>query len=153
MKESKKTKEKNCIFYASDYHFEIISLPYISKRIDENKKVIILTDNSLEKTINTLIEKTNIKQEKKEKLLELNWKSDDIKKLDEIKDNVENKRNIEVFVKGKKDYIEHINKEIERISSNYEKMSITDCYNIEEVCNNMENIVGKYDRIISTMKK
>ena len=28
MNESQITKEKTCAFYASDYHFEIISLPY-----------------------------------------------------------------------------------------------------------------------------
>ena len=38
------TKEKICAFYASDYHFEMISLPYISKSMDENKEIIILTE-------------------------------------------------------------------------------------------------------------
>ena len=32
MNKSKITKEKTCAFYASDYHFEMISLPYIEKR-------------------------------------------------------------------------------------------------------------------------
>ena len=57
------TKEKMCAFYASDYHFEMISLPYISRSIDENKKVIILTENNLEETVNTLISRMNLKTE------------------------------------------------------------------------------------------
>ena len=32
MEEIQKTKEKTCAFFASDYHFEMISLPYIEKK-------------------------------------------------------------------------------------------------------------------------
>ena len=35
-----KTKEKNCLFFASDYHFEMISLPYINKSIKTIKKLL-----------------------------------------------------------------------------------------------------------------
>ena len=48
------TKEKTCAFYASDYHFEMISLPFIEKNIEENKEIIILTENNLEDTIKTV---------------------------------------------------------------------------------------------------
>ena len=43
MNKEQETKEKICAFYASDYHFEMISLPYINKQIEENKQVIVLT--------------------------------------------------------------------------------------------------------------
>ena len=33
---SEKTKEKTCAFYASDYHFEMISLPFIEKNLESN---------------------------------------------------------------------------------------------------------------------
>ena len=55
MKEIQKTKEKTCAFFASDYHFEMISLPYIEKELEKNKKIIILTENDLENTIKNLI--------------------------------------------------------------------------------------------------
>ena len=48
MNKNQSTKEKSCVFYVSDYHFEMISLPYISKKLEEEKKVIILTENNLE---------------------------------------------------------------------------------------------------------
>ena len=32
------TKEKTCAFYASDYHFEMISLPFIEKILKRIKK-------------------------------------------------------------------------------------------------------------------
>ena len=40
---NKETKEKICTFFVSDYHFEMISLPYIDKKLEENEEIIILT--------------------------------------------------------------------------------------------------------------
>lgn len=71
MSKNLKTKEKTCAIYASDYHFEMISLPYIEKNIEENKEIIIFTENNLEETINTLVSKTNLKDDKKEKILRI----------------------------------------------------------------------------------
>ena len=65
MNKNQITKEKTCAFYASDYHFEMITLPYIEKKLEENKKIIVLTENNLEDTMKTLISKVNLKQEKK----------------------------------------------------------------------------------------
>ena len=71
MSKNLKTKEKTCSIYASDYHFEMISLPYIEKNIEENKEIIIFTENNLEETINTLVSKTNLKDDKKKKILRI----------------------------------------------------------------------------------
>ena len=51
MSKNQETKEKICAFYASDYHFEMISLPYIERKLEEKNEVIILTENNLEETI------------------------------------------------------------------------------------------------------
>ena len=40
-----------CAFYASDYHFEMMTLPYISKKLDESKKVVILSENNLNEDV------------------------------------------------------------------------------------------------------
>ena len=79
------TKEKTCAIFASDYHFEMISLPYIEKNLEKNNKVIILTENNLEDTIEKLVSKVNLSEEKKKKILNLNWKQDDLNKFKEIK--------------------------------------------------------------------
>ena len=71
MNKNQETKEKICTFFASDYHFEMISLPYIDKNLEEDKEIIILTENNLEETINTLVSKTNLKDDKKKKILRL----------------------------------------------------------------------------------
>ena len=67
---NKETKEKTCTFFVSDYHFEMISLPYIDKKLEENEEIIILTENNLEDTIQTLLSKMNFKEDRKKKILE-----------------------------------------------------------------------------------
>ena len=42
MKEENTSNKKMCEFYVSDYHFEMISLPYIVKNLESKRKVIIL---------------------------------------------------------------------------------------------------------------
>ena len=75
------TKEKTCAFYASDYHFEMISLPFIEKNIEENKEIIILTENNLEDTIKTLMKNINFNKNKKEKIIKINWENNDLNKF------------------------------------------------------------------------
>ena len=99
MSKEQKTKEKTCAFYASDYHFEMITLPYIEKKIEENKKVIILTENNLEETMKTLISRINLNEEKKKKIYKINWKNDDLNKFKEIKNNIKMNKEQVILVK------------------------------------------------------
>ena len=71
MNESQITKEKTCAFYASDYHFEIISLPYIEEQLEKNKQIIVLTENDLEESVKTVISKTNLKETKRKNIFSI----------------------------------------------------------------------------------
>ena len=60
---------EKCCIYANDFHLEMILLPYIKENFEENK-FIIFTENDLEGTIKTLLERTNLPDELiKKKLL------------------------------------------------------------------------------------
>ena len=133
---SKNTKEKICAFYASDYHFEMISLPYINKRIENKDEIVILTENNLEETIKTLLEKTNLKEDKKKKILKLNWKNNDLEKFKTIKANINQEKDIVIFIKGKENYIHNVNQNIEKWIPKDNNIKIIDCYDIEEVGEN-----------------
>ena len=146
------TKEKDCAFYASDYHFEMISLPYISKSIDENKEVIILTENNLENTVNTLIAKMNLKELKKDKILNLDWKNNDLKKFKEISKRSKEDTNMVIFIKGKQNYIENINKNIEKWVMANKNIKIIDCYEFFEIEDKVEEIAEKYDKVLGTTR-
>ena len=150
MNKNKSTKEKVCTFYASDYHFEMTSLPYINKKIEENKEVIILTENNLENTINKLVSNINLNQEKKERILNLNWKNDDLNKFKLINKNTENNKNMVIFIKGNKNYIKNINKNIEKWTEKNKNTQVIDCYNLEEISEIIDEIVGDYTKILST---
>ena len=57
--------EKICSFYISEYHLEMILLPFINDKIENNKKVIIETEYNLEESLKKVLERTNLKQENK----------------------------------------------------------------------------------------
>ena len=145
-----KTKEKTCVFFASDYHFEMITLPFIEENLRNNKKIIVLTENDLEDTIKNLISKVNLKEEKKEKIFKIDWKNNDLKKFKEIKKEVENKENLIIFIKGKENYIKNVNENIEKWTNKTDTVKIIDCYDIEEIREHFADIVNHYENVLST---
>ena len=143
-----KTKEKNCLFFASDYHFEMISLPYINKSIKNNKEVIVISENNLENTINKLLLQVNLEDDEKDKILKIDWKNNDFDKFKEIKEADKEKRNTIVFIKGKENYIKNVNKNLENWIKDDNKIEIIDCYDINEIEENVEEITKKYNNIL-----
>lgn len=150
MNKNQETKEKICTFFASDYHFEMISLPYISQTIQENKEVIILTENDLEDTIKVLLGNMNLKEENKNTILNLNWNQDDLIKFKTIKEKIEDNKDIVVFIKGKENYIHNINKNIEKWIKKGKNTKVIDCYDMEEIGDNLDGIMDQYKKILST---
>lgn len=150
MNKNQKTKEKICTFYASDYHFEMISLPYIDKNIEENKEVIVLTENDLEKTMKTLISKMNLQEEKKNKILNINWKNDDLNKFKKINNNINKQKEMIIFIKGKENYIKNINENIEKWIEKSNNVKVVDCYDMEEISEKIDTIMEKYKKVLNT---
>lgn len=150
MLENKNSKDKVCAFYASDYHFEMMTLPYISKKLDESKKVVILSENNLNDTINVLMERTNLKTDKKNKILNLNWNNNDLEKFRMISENVKNQEETIIFVKGRENYINNVNKNIEKWIENNVNSKVINCYDIQEIGSEMNRIMENYGTILST---
>ena len=103
--------EKICCFYVSEFHLEMILVPYINKKIDEN--ITILTEKNLKETLEILISKMNLKEENKEKILKLEWDGEE-----KIKENSN------IIIIGSKKYIQNKNEEIK----NKNAKSVLDCY-------------------------
>jgi len=140
------TKERNArvlsSFYVSDFHLEMIILPYIIKKMEKENEVIVLTEKKLEKSIKVLISKLNIKKEKKEKILKIDWNNKVLNKDDYINENVNSKK---VFIiVGNKKYIEEKNKELE-----FENIEIVNCYDLEEVQEEILDIKNNSDKILN----
>lgn len=129
-------KEKACCFYVSEFHLEMILVPYINERIDDN--ITILTEKKLKKTLEMLISKLNLKKENKEKILNLEWDGDK-----EIKENSN------IIIIGSKEYINKKNEELK----NKNIVSVLDCYDFEEEKDNMFNIIKQYKYSLNTLGK
>ena len=150
---SEKTKEKTCAFYASDYHFEMISLPYINKKLDESKEVIVLTENNLKETIKTLVSKINLNEDKKVDILKIDWENNDLNKFKKINEDIKSKKDMVIFVKGKENYIKNINENIEKWTEKSKNVEIIDCYDMEEISQDMDNIMDQYKFTLKTTGK
>lgn len=153
MNKNQKTKEKTCAFYASDYHFEMISLPYINKKLDESKEVIVLTENNLKETIKTLVSKINLNEDKKVDILKINWENNDLNKFKKINEDIKSKKDMVIFVKGKENYIKNINENIEKWTEKSKNVEIIDCYDMEEISQDMDNIMDQYKFTLKTTGK
>ena len=146
----KNTKEKICAFYASDYHFEMISLPYIKNKMEKESEVVILTENDLEETMKTFLTKINFKEDKKEEILKLNWKSNDLEKFKEIKAQADKEKDMVIFIKGKENYIHNVNQNIEKWIPEEKHVKIIDCYEIEEIGERLDNVMDQYQKVLGT---
>lgn len=137
--EEKKVKNI-CNFYVSEYHLEIMLLPYISKKIDNEENITIITEIDLESTLNVVIERINLDKDKKEKIKKIGW-------------NIQNIENIipntNVILIGSEKFINE--KVFELKERQVENLEIIACYNYNEVKNDMKEIVSKYDGMLNTL--
>lgn len=148
MNENQLTKERTCAIYASDYHFEMITLPYIEENLEKNKKIIVLTENDLEDTVKVLISRLTLDDNKKKKLLEIDWNNNDLNKLQQITKEQEESDDTIILIKGKKSYIQKINEQINNLE--YSNLKIIDCYDINEVSGDFQSIINSYDNLLNT---
>lgn len=129
-------REKICCFYVSEFHLEMILVPYINEKINED--ITIITQKKLRETLETLISKINLKEENKEKILKLGWNGEQ-----DIKDNSN------VIIIGTKEFIKDKNKELEGKNI----LSVLDCYEFEKEKDDIENIVKQYKNSLNTLGK
>lgn len=140
--EEKKVKNI-CNFYVSEYHLEIMLLPYISKKIDNEENITIITEIDLESTLNVVIERINLDKDKKEKIKKIGWNIQNIENIENIIPNTN------VILIGSKKFINE--KVFELKERQVENLEIIACYNYNEVKNDMKEIVSKYDGMLNTL--
>lgn len=146
-----KNQKRICSFFASDYHFEMISLPFIEKELEDEKKIIVFTENNLNNTIEKVLKNINLKEEKKNKIKQLDWKSETNFKLQELK-NCEDNQEMVVFIKGGESYIQSMNKKLNEIVSD-KKVKIIDCYDINQMNVDLTDVAQNYSEVLNTMGK
>ncbi len=145
------TKEQNinkkCLFCVSDYHLEMILLPYIIERKEEFK-AIVFTENNLEDSINVLLTKVNLKKEDKKIIENIDWNKNDSLKFEQIEKMKNNK--LSIIINGSYNYIELINKKLEGTIN--QSTEIVDCFHIGSPDLDISELSKKYNCILNTKK-
>ncbi len=143
--------KKICSFYVSDWHMITMLLPHVNKAINDETKITTILEEDYRDKIKMLLSKLRLKNERQ--INRINWdKTLNIKeKINEIFKNTIN-GDINIIVAGKTPYIEFVNSEIEKyLSKNNtesEKITIINCYNVNEI--NMREVLNKHDGILNT---
>ena len=125
------TKEGNsqrkCCLYASDYHLEMILLPYIENKIDESNFVIIT-----------------------QKILSLNWNEKDIEKIEYINKMKQNGKKLNIIINGDYNYVKTVNNTLSLIDIN--DVEIVDCFCIYDKEVRINEIKRDYKEFINTVR-
>lgn len=139
--------EKTCLFCASDFHLELILLPYLKERMNKDE-IIIFTENNLEDSLKTLLTKINLNEEDKKKIRELNWKNTDEIKFEQLRNDKEKK--LHIIINGSYNYIKNINKKINENATN--KTEIVDCFHVGDRDVDISELSQKYKNILNSKK-
>lgn len=134
--------KKYCCFYASDFHLEMILLPYIKKKIYKDK-FLIFTEENLSESMKILLNRMNLSSDEKDLMLNLDWNKKEKEILRE-----KNLDNYTIIINGSNDYISKINEKINEI--NPKKINIIDCYSINDENIEPQRVQEKYDDILNT---
>ena len=108
-----------------------------------------MTENNLDSSVDKVLSNVNLAKEEKDRITKIDWKNDNLNKFKEVKKASKDGKDTLIFVKGKENYIENMNRNIENwIDINGVK--VVDCYDINEIKDDVSNIAKKYNRILST---
>jgi hypothetical protein len=127
-----------CGFYINNCHLTTMLLPHIHKEIERNNKVITFFQNGIKNNVQELLSKMNLNQELYNKILEIDWNKTITIKYSDIKNKLENIKegeysNINILINGDTDFINTVNKNIERALKNVNikhEISIINYYEI-----------------------
>ena len=98
----------------------------------------------------TLTLKINLKEDKKQKILNLDWKNDDENKFSKLTKYINEGKDVEIFIKGSNEYIERNNKKINEYIKEDNETKIIDCYDVGRVDEYLVDIAQKYNNVIGT---
>lgn len=146
--------KKVCSFYVSDWHLVTMLLPHINEKINEKVKIATILEYNTADKMETLLEKLKIKN--KEKVLNINWNKKEINS-NIIKEILEGENNsIEIVINGDMQYIKMANDLLEQYieennnSIQNKKVTIINCYNVNEYKENIKQILDEHQKVLNT---
>lgn len=158
----KKNVKNVCNFYASESHLAVMLLPYLSKQMKKGVHFETILKENIVGNVEELISKLNLKQEIKEKMLEINWKINEItgyKEIEEFMDNlIIKEKEISIILNGDTKQVEENNeminkwiyKNMNKLREKDIKITIISCFKALEFKENVDKIMNKYDYTLNT---
>ena len=137
---------KACNFYVSQWHLFAALLPYVRDELKKNHKMLIISQDNLEKGIKKLVSKLNLKFENKNGLDDVIWLNDDF--VIELKEEI---TPVTIVVQGTIDFIKEINSYLENnLKPIYRKVTIINCFEIYDTNDILYNILDEHDYVFNT---
>lgn len=158
----KKNVKNMCNFYASESHLALMLLPYLSKQMEKGVYFETILKENIVENIEEVISKLNLKQEIKEKMLNINWKTNEItgyKEIEDFMNNLINKeKEISIILNGNIKQVEQINelintwiyKNMNNLKKRDIKITTISCFKALEFKENIDTIINKYDYALNT---
>ena len=145
--------KKICSFYVNDWHLTVMLLPYIKQEIENQKRIITFMEQNLEDNVTILLSKLNLQEDIKKQIKAIKWNTNTNLKYTEIEKTLkQGKGETTILVSGKKDYIEKVNKSLEKYEKNTKKQTIKiiNCYEVSNFNKNIKEVLDSHDAILNT---
>lgn len=158
----KKNVRNICNFYASKWHLTVMLLPYLSKQMESGIEFKTIFKEDIIENVEELISKLNLNEKIKEKMLNINWKTNEItgyKEIEKFMNNIINKeKNVSIILNGENKQVEEnnqiinkwISKNIKKLQEKDIKITIISCFRALECKDNIDKIINKYDYALNT---
>ena len=145
--------KKICSFYVNDWHLTVMLLPYIKQEVENQKRIITFMEQNLEDNVTILLSKLNLQEDIKKQIKAIKWNTNTNLKYTEIEKTLkQGKGETTILVSGKKDYIEKVNKSLEKYEKNNKKQTINiiNCYEVSNFNKNIKEVLDSHDAILNT---
>ena len=139
-------------FYVNEVHLITMLLPYMERKLKEEGEIYTVLQNSLEKTVQLLLSRINLKQELKDKINAIDWKAKTIKDCKNLEKQMNKHSRKYIIINGNEKYVREINKQIKKYKkeNEAEEIVLINCFNIVEFNKNIIEILDNTDKILNT---
>ena len=104
---------------------------------------------SITDSVCKVLNRINLSEQKKESINQIDWNNEDGNKFVQIKNAEKENKEIIIFIKGKENYIKNMNRNLQNLI-NLTNVEMIDCYDLNDVQENVNLIAKKYDKMLST---
>ena len=132
--------DRICNLYIDKMHLSVTLFEYIKKEVEKGTKIIVVSQDDIRKDIKSI--RKGFKNRK------VCSKIDYLNEID--REALQKLNNISIIIQGDAEFVAKTERLFsEEITNEETKLNIVSCYNITENIN-VEKVVDKYDKILST---